>query len=354
MKQLKKNYDEKLHYKLRNASGGDLDLTSKTVSWTLTEFNGNTVITKDNTLGGGSDSEIKVIDAEAGIIVVFVLNEDTKNLNDVNYQASVLVDGDSIETESILFYPSVSENKVIKYYPHYGTSEDRPSLPASQYIGFRYWEIDNDRNVYWTGSAWDVKTEHEQNKDSYLDLGGGNEVSAEDIKNVLDNFVGDILNINSIGDFSIDESKLKDNSVVTEKIANLNVTLPKLSQAVLDYINGSGGGTITNNPDDITLETKAGSTIGMKTNLILLEWVKGENFQLLSITRDSLGVITSATVKFPDGATGNLTMTNYNSTFLTYDGFNITHSISSKTITQGAVTRNSLGAVITVPQLVLS
>jgi len=55
---------------------------------------------------------------------------------------------------------------------------------------------------------------------------------------------------------------IQNNAVTTPKILDANITIPKLSQAVIDLV--SSGGNVTNNPDDITLETKPGSVIGVK------------------------------------------------------------------------------------------
>jgi hypothetical protein len=50
---------------------------------------------------------------------------------------------------------------------------------------------------------------------------------------------------------------VSDNAITTNKILNAAVTMPKLSNAVKEYIDGSGGGTITNFPDDITIAVGA-------------------------------------------------------------------------------------------------
>jgi len=64
--------------------------------------------------------------------------------------------------------------------------------------------------------------------------------------------------------YQIDTQGLEDQSVTTSKLADSSVTQAKVSTALLNLI-GSGG-AITNNPDDITLENKADSTIGLKEN----------------------------------------------------------------------------------------
>ena len=72
------------------------------------------------------------------------------------------------------------------------------------------------------------------------------------------------------------------------------------------------------------------------------------------VTRDSEGLITAMTVKWPDDSSGNFLATDYNATHECYDGYNITHANSLTTITQDAVTRDSEGAVIVKPELLIS
>lgn len=62
--------------------------------------------------------------------------------------------------------------------------------------------------------------------------------------------------------YQIDTQGLEDQSISTAKLADSSVTTAKVSTALLNLI-GSGG-SITNNPDDVTLENKGGSTIGIK------------------------------------------------------------------------------------------
>lgn len=78
---------------------------------------------------------------------------------------------------------------------------------------------------------------------------------------------GAVTNI-KLGTNSVTTDKISPNAVESTDIKDANVTLPKLSQTVLDYINASGGGTITNLPDDVSLESKPGSTIGVKDSYI--------------------------------------------------------------------------------------
>lgn len=87
--------------------------------------------------------------------------------------------------------------------------------------------------------------------------------------------------------------------------------------------------------------------------LLLRQWTQAEAYEPTAITRNADGLVTSATVKWPDGSAGTLTATNYNATHGVYDGFTITHA-TGKTITQSAVTRDNNGAVTVKPALTVT
>jgi hypothetical protein len=85
------------------------------------------------------------------------------------------------------------------------------------------------------------------------------------------------------------------------------------------------------------------------TNARLIEWAEGEDYELTAITYDSDNVITTATVKWPDGSGGTFTTTTKDTTWLAINAYTITHTVASKTVTQAAVTRNSTGSITTKP-----
>lgn len=58
--------------------------------------------------------------------------------------------------------------------------------------------------------------------------------------------------------------KLKDLGITNGKIADSQITIQKLAQSLIDYINAAGGGTITNNPDNITLDVNGSQQIKIK------------------------------------------------------------------------------------------
>lgn len=87
----------------------------------------------------------------------------------------------------------------------------------------------------------------------------------------------------------------------------------------------------------------------------LIELVSGESFELTAINYDSVGVVSTATVKWSDGSAGTFTTTAKNATFTNQiDAFTITHTNSGKTVTQSAVTRNSSGRITTKPALTVA
>ena len=86
----------------------------------------------------------------------------------------------------------------------------------------------------------------------------------------------------------------------------------------------------------------------------IIGWAASGAYSLTSATRDSDGVITTATVSWPDGSAGTFTRTTKNATFLTIDAYTVTHTDSAKTVTQAAVTRDSNGNVTAQPALTIA
>lgn len=87
---------------------------------------------------------------------------------------------------------------------------------------------------------------------------------------------------------------------------------------------------------------------------VLKAWAEGGDYELTAVTVDSDEVITTATVKWPDGSAGTFTTTTKNTTWLSVDAYTISHTTSGKTVTQTAVTRNSNGTVTTKPALTVA
>lgn len=90
------------------------------------------------------------------------------------------------------------------------------------------------------------------------------------------------------------------------------------------------------------------------TSALLKEWTQGECYEPTAITRDANEVVTSATVKWPDGSGGTFTATTVNATWFAVDAFTISHTLSGKTVTQALVTRDGGGGVTTKPALTVA
>jgi hypothetical protein len=95
-----------------------------------------------------------------------------------------------------------------------------------------------------------------------------------------------------------------------------------------------------------------GSESGSNTPLIA--WALSEAYSITAATRDSDGVITTATISWPDGSAGIFTTVTKNATFLTIDAYTVTHTNTGKTVTQAAVTRDASGNVTAQPAITIS
>lgn len=86
----------------------------------------------------------------------------------------------------------------------------------------------------------------------------------------------------------------------------------------------------------------------------LKDWTEGGCYEVTAATYDADNVITTATVKWPDASAGTLTTTSKNATWLSIDAYTISHTASSKTVTQAAVTRDASGNVTVKPALTVA
>ena len=113
--------------------------------------------------------------------------------------------------------------------------------------------------------------------------------------------------------------------------ATINTPLGTIDQAIVNLHGGAG-----------------------VTDDLLKEWTAGEDFEVTAANFDADNVITTATVKWPDGSGGTFTTVTKNSTWLAIDAFTITHTVASKTVTQAAVTRDASGNVTVKPALTVA
>jgi hypothetical protein len=90
------------------------------------------------------------------------------------------------------------------------------------------------------------------------------------------------------------------------------------------------------------------------TSALLKQWTSADAYELTAITYDANQIISGGTVKWPDGSAGTLTVTSANATWRTVDAYTISHTLSGKTVTQSAVTRNASGNVTVKPALTVA
>lgn len=100
----------------------------------------------------------------------------------------------------------------------------------------------------------------------------------------------------------------------------------------------------------------ATATVGASSNIQILNWAYVQSFAIISATRNANNVITTASIVWPNGATGTFTTDTINTAFNAIDAWHATHILDAvtKTVTQTAVTRNSNGAVTAQPAITLA
>lgn len=83
----------------------------------------------------------------------------------------------------------------------------------------------------------------------------------------------------------------------------------------------------------------------------LIAWVIAEAFVMSESRYDGNGILTTATVTWPDGEPGTITTREPNVEFLSYDAFSVTylHRGVTTTINQGTVTRDDDGYIVSKP-----
>ena len=108
---------------------------------------------------------------------------------------------------------------------------------------------------------------------------------------------------------------------------------------------------ITANTAAIALLGGSGATV---SDAQLKEWTEGEDYEITAATYDSDNVVTTATVQWPDGSAGTFTTTVKDTTWLAINGYTITHTVASKTVTQATITRDANGNVTVKPALTVA
>ena len=118
------------------------------------------------------------------------------------------------------------------------------------------------------------------------------------------------------------------------------------------------GATQAKNLSPMLRKTDADATYA-PIDKTLLGWANAGSYSLVTATRNTAGGLTGGTVKWPDGATGNLTTTLSTdpASLNAVNGFVVTHVLggTTTTFTQPTMTRDATtGAVTAQPELVVS
>lgn len=118
-----------------------------------------------------------------------------------------------------------------------------------------------------------------------------------------------------------------------------------------------GGNLVTpDQPSILTVTEIAPNLIPGGTEQVI-SWAMVQAFQLVSGTRDANGALTSATIAWPDGATGVFTADTLSVAFPgAIDAWHATYVLGAVTltITQPTVTRDANGAVTVQPAITIS
>lgn len=114
-----------------------------------------------------------------------------------------------------------------------------------------------------------------------------------------------------------------------------------------------GLGDVDNTSDadkPISTATQAALDDKVESAEVIIGWAASQSYASTSITRNDDGVVTAATVVWPDGSAGALSTT-LNATIPAIDAYEITHVDSGVKAIQPTLTRNAQGAVTAQPAL---
>lgn len=143
----------------KNSIGGIIDLTSASITFTCKNSYGDVspVFTKRNTTAGGNDSQVLVVDADLGMLLVLI-NETSSLLLEVGtyYYDCQVNDGSTtiIYSGSLIVQQSVGDGNLTRRTS--GTTAQRPTLTdAYEDIGFAYFDTTLKSPVWWEGDKWD-------------------------------------------------------------------------------------------------------------------------------------------------------------------------------------------------------
>lgn len=97
------------------------------------------------------------------------------------------------------------------------------------------------------------------------------------------------------------------------------------------------------------------------TAVQILAWAAAEAYQVVespliydATYPDLLSNDATNTITWPDGSTGELAVTAYDTTWIAVKSFTLTHAASGKTVTQSAIMRDATGNVTIKPALTIA
>lgn len=94
-----------------------------------------------------------------------------------------------------------------------------------------------------------------------------------------------------------------------------------------------------------------------QVNQTIIGWAVAGAFAMVSSTRDSNGVVTTAEIIWPDGASGTYTADTISTAFPgSTDAWHATHTVAglTKTVTQAVVARNTDGSISSQPIITIT
>lgn len=87
----------------------------------------------------------------------------------------------------------------------------------------------------------------------------------------------------------------------------------------------------------------------------IASWFNSQSYTITSVQMTDAGVITNATLRWPDGSSGSYTVTEVDYVWNAPNAWEYSHAITGKTFTQAAVTRSAINGVVThVPQIAVA
>lgn len=84
-------------------------------------------------------------------------------------------------------------------------------------------------------------------------------------------------------------------------------------------------------------------------------WFNSQSYTIASVQMTDAGVITNATIRWPDGSSGYYSVTQIDAAWNAPNAWEYSHAITGKTFTQAAVTRSAINGVVTyVPPIAVA